>query len=364
MTLSRISLTHFRNHASTTLEETRQFNLLVGENGAGKTNVLEALSLLSPGRGLRRASLPEMSGAHGPGGFAIGADLIAMPNGGQEATRLGTYAEGAAGNRRLVRVNGAQTSAASLAEWLSIGWLTPVMDRLFMESAGGRRRFIDRMTLALHPDHAQNAARYERALRERNRLLAAEHAPDPTWLDGIEAQMAVYGAALVQARTAMFAALTPVLEASPHEPFARPILTHVLGGPQDESALREFWRSERRRDRSAGRTLVGPHRGDFGCVMDGKDIPADQCSTGEQKAMLIAIILAHSTIASKGRANILLLDEVAAHLDPVRRNTLFARLRDTSAQIWLTGTEISAFEAVRQEAAIYRVDAGSLVRCE
>ncbi|MDZ4306703.1 AAA family ATPase, partial [Allopontixanthobacter sp.] len=188
MALDAITLSHFRNHRETRLDGARQFNLLVGENGAGKTNVLEAISLFAPGRGLRRAALAEMAGSDGPGGFQVGASLAGQAE--EDAVRLGTFTQPPQPGRRLVQVNGAPASAVGLGEWLAISWLTPAMDRLFADSAGARRRFMDRMALALDPAHARHAARYENALRERNRLLGDDRPPEAAWLDGIEAQMA------------------------------------------------------------------------------------------------------------------------------------------------------------------------------
>jgi DNA replication and repair protein RecF len=234
MALDRISLTTFRNHAATSLEGTGRFNLLVGENGAGKTNVLEALSLLAPGRGLRRAALPAMGAAEGPGGFAVGASLAA----GDEPVRLGTATDPSRPARRAVRINGAEASAQALGEWLALAWLTPAMDGLFMDSAGARRRWLDRMAVALDATHARHAARYEAALRERNRLLAGEAPPDPLWLDAIEGQMAETGTALAAGRTRLVEALAGELAALPPEPFARPELTLVSGGAADPGAGR------------------------------------------------------------------------------------------------------------------------------
>ncbi|WP_126176683.1 DNA replication/repair protein RecF [Tsuneonella rigui] len=350
MALDRISLSGFRNHRETALEDTRTFNLLVGENGAGKTNVLEALSLLAPGRGLRRAALPEMASAEGDGGFAVGASL--------DDVRIGTLADPARPTRRLVRINGAEASAVGLGEWLALSWLTPAMDGLFTGSAGGRRRWLDRLAVALDAGHARHAARYEAALRERNRLLGAEAAPDPVWLDGIEAQMAEAGAALIAGRSALIEALIEALAELPREPFALPELEYRSGGPADPSA----WRANRARDRAAGRTLEGPHRDDLGVTMAGKAQPADRCSTGEQKAMLIAITLAHAGLAARGRASVLLLDEVAAHLDPVRREALFERLAGSGTQVWLTGTETAPFAPIMGEAAVWRVAGGEARR--
>ncbi|MCB2086183.1 MAG: DNA replication/repair protein RecF [Sphingomonadaceae bacterium] len=368
MALDRITLSRFRNHAETALDGARGFNLLVGENGAGKTNVLEAISLLAPGRGLRRAALPEMAanGAAnanvdaGGGGFAVGASLALPDN--AEPVRLGTYAQAHQPSRRRVRVNGSEASAISLGEWLAIGWLTPAMDRLFMDSAGGRRRFLDRLALAFDPAHARHASRYENALRERNRLLSDERPLDHSWLDGIEAQLAEHGAALATGRTTTLDRLSRMLEDLPEEPFARPLLSYDAGGPTGREALAEALRTARQRERTAGRTLTGPHRDDLVVTMAGKDMPAANCSTGEQKAMLIAIVLAHAELAAKGRPNLLLLDEVAAHLDPLRREALFDRLRSSGAQVWMTGTELAPFDAIREEAAVWRVKDGAVTR--
>ncbi|MGB7374001.1 DNA replication/repair protein RecF [Pontixanthobacter sp.] len=360
MVLDHITLSTFRNHADSRLDGTCQFNLLVGDNGAGKTNIMEALSLFAPGRGLRRASLTEMAGQYGDGGFTVGASLIADT--GQDAVRLGTYINAARPGRRLVRVNGSDASAVSLGEWLAIGWLTPAMDRLFTDSAGARRRFVDRMVLAIDPSHARAAARYEASLRERNRLLGDEREPEPAWLDGVEAHLAEYGAALSAGRARLISALMQELATLPEEPFARPALSYKAGGPLLQADLAEALQQNRRKDRAASRTLIGPHRDELGVHMAGKSAPAALCSTGEQKAMLIAIILAHSQLATRGRPNVLLLDEVAAHLDPIRRDALFDRLRGSGAQVWLTGTELAPFAAIQGDAAIWRIDGGEAMR--
>lgn len=360
MALNRITLSDFRNHAQSRLDGAARFNLLVGENGAGKTNVLEALSLLAPGRGLRRAALPDIGRSGGAGGFTVGASL--NPADGGEPVQIGTAVDPARSGRRRVRINGAEASAVSLGEWLAVGWLTPAMDGIFMGAAGERRRFVDRMALALDPAHAHNATRYEAALRERNRLLADEREPETAWLDGVEAHLAHYGSALAQGRGRLIEALSATLADHPDEPFARPILAIETASVADEASLREALRDNRRQDRRAGRTLVGPHRDDLCVTMAGKQAPAASCSTGEQKAMLIAITLAHGALAAKGRPGIMLLDEVAAHLDPVRRAALFERLRDTGAQVWMTGTEIPPFAAIECEAAVWQVSGGELTR--
>lgn len=362
MALDRILLSRFRNHRETLVEGTAQFNLLVGENGAGKTNVLEAISLFAPGRGLRRASLADMPAQGLDGGFAVSASLL-VPAG--EPVRLGTGVNAERPGRRVVQINGAEAPAVRLAEWLSIGWLTPAMDRLFVEGASGRRRFLDRLVLAVQPGHAGHATRLENALRERNRLLADEAAPDPRWLDAIESQIAEAGAVVAAARADLVTRLDTLLAALPASPFARPSLAYEPGGPTEAAELAQALRDGRSRDRAAQRTLTGPHRDELAVTMAGKNQPAAECSTGEQKAMLIAITLAHSQLleeASEKRPRLLLLDEVAAHLDPLRREALLQRLRAGSAQVWLTGTELAPFEAIAGEGAVWEVSAGSVRR--
>ncbi|HNN56121.1 MAG TPA: DNA replication/repair protein RecF [Novosphingobium sp.] len=355
MALDRITLTGFRNHLATRLEGTAHFNLLVGENGAGKTNVLEALSLLAPGRGLRRAALTDLPAQQGSGAFAVSADL-------GEAVRLGTGLVPDRPGRRAVQVNGAEVPAVRLGEWLSIGWLTPAMDRLFAEGAGSRRRYLDRLVLALEPGHARIAARAEAALRERNRLLSADAEPDPAWLDAIEAQLAEAGALVAQARARLVEQLGTALAALPDAPFARPELRYEAGGPREAQQLAATLAATRRRDRAAGRTLTGPHRDELAVTMASKAMPAAECSTGEQKAMLIAITLAHADLLDPDRPGLLLLDEVAAHLDPLRREALFERLRAGRAQVWLTGTEPAPFKAILGEAAAWQVSEGRAER--
>ncbi|MFM2371392.1 MAG: hypothetical protein RIS85_1114 [Pseudomonadota bacterium] len=352
MSLTRLTLRDFRNHAATRLVDMQAFNVLVGENGAGKTNVLEAISLLAPGRGLRRAQPAEMAGRDGAGGFAVAAE---MEHG---AVQIGTATSADAPNRRSVRINGAEGPAARLAEWLSITWLTPAMDRIFAESAGSRRRFLDRLVLARDPAHARNATRYETALRERNRLLGDPAEPDPLWLDGIEAQMAECGAAMAAARAALVADLALALELVPEQPFARPALVYASEVPLDADALRKALRDGRRRDRAAGRSLTGPHRDDLAVTLAAKNAPAADCSTGEQKAMLIAIVLAHAGLTAGERPRLLLLDEIAAHLDPVRRSALFERLAQSGAQVWMTGTEMAPFSDIAGTSAVWAVRDG------
>ncbi len=358
MALDRISLTGFRNHAASDLAGTTRFNLLVGENGAGKTNVLEALSLLAPGRGLRRAALAEMVRSGSETGFGVGASLAQDG----EAVRLATYSESANPGRRRVRINGAEASATSLGEWLAVTWLTPAMDGLFTGPAGDRRRYMDRLALALDPQHASHAARYDAALRERNRLLTDLREPESGWLDAIEAQMVRHGSALMQGRARLVETLAVRLAEMPAEPFARPALTYNPGAPDHADGLSQALFDNRKRDRAAQRTLSGPHRDELDVVHAAKRVPAAQSSTGEQKAMLVAMTLAHAGLAAQGRAGLLLLDEVAAHLDPVRRAALFEQLRGSGAQVWMTGTELAPFDSVASEAAVWRVSGGEVAR--
>jgi len=360
MALDRITLTRFRNHDASRLDGSAGLNLLYGENGAGKTNVLEALSLFAPGRGLRRAPLAEMAevGPQNAGaGFAVSAEL-----GGGDPVRLGTGTHEERPGRRVVQVNGAESSAVALGEWLAVSWLTPAMDRLFADTASARRRYMDRLALALDPVHARHAARYEAALRERNRLLSGESKPDPRWLESLEVQLAEAGAALALGRARMVERLSAALADLPQAPFARPALAYAPGGPLEAEPLAAELARHRARDRAAQRTLTGPHRDELEVTMSGTAMPAASCSTGEQKAMLIAITLAHAELAAAGRPGVLLLDEVAAHLDPLRRAALFERLRSGGAQAWLTGTELAPFEAVEGEAAVWRVSAGTVER--
>ena len=344
--LSRLRLTDFRNHAGLVLAPGPGFVVLTGENGAGKTNVLEAVSLLAPGRGLRRAALSDMQRQGGPGGFGIAATLAATA--GEVGIATGTLA--AAPERRQVRIQGAPATANTLAEWLTVLWLTPAMDRLFVEPAGERRRFLDRLTLALEPGHAHHAARYDAAMRARNRLLSADEPADPEWLTALETQMADHGGAIESARRTAVALLDERLAAIPSGPFARPALT-LEGWSGDAGRLLADLRQNRARDAAAGRALAGPHRADLAVTHCDKGQAAALASTGEQKALLLGIVLAHAELVAQrtGHAPVLLLDEVAAHLDPVRRGALFERLAG-HGQVWMTGTEPALFAAIGEDA--------------
>jgi len=379
--LSRLVLTDFRNHADAAIEPGPGFVVLTGENGAGKTNILEAVSLLAPGRGLRRAALGEMARQGGSGGFGVAATLSPSrlreglgvgsrspqpermrepgahpptPSRSREGeVAIATGTQPSAPERRIVRIQGAPAAATALAEWLTVLWLTPAMDRLFVEPASERRRFLDRLTLALNPGHAVHSNRYEAAMRARNRLLAeaAEGVrPDPEWLSALESQMAEHGAAIDEARRDTVAALSGRLANQPDGPFARAGLA-LEGWTGGGDLLAADLAQGRRRDTAAGRTLAGPHRTDLAVTHLGKGQAAALCSTGEQKALLLGVVLAHADLVAErtGSAPILLLDEVAAHLDPTRRAALFERLSG-KGQVWMTGTESALFDEVGPDA--------------
>ena len=382
MHLARLALTDFRSYADALVALGPSFVVLTGENGAGKTNLLEAVSLLAPGRGLRGAALSEMARRAGSGGFAVAARLALplplaggdrgvgvdepradedMPSPGPSREREGSVVDIGTGTmppapeRRQVRVNGAPAAANSLSEWLSVLWLTPAMDRLFAEGASARRRFLDRLVLALHPGHAAHSTRYDAAMRARNKLLAEAGPHDEAWLAALEARMREHGAAIAEARSATVAALAERLEAAPEGPFARAALALAGGEPADLAA-------ERGRDASAGRTLSGPHRADLLVTHLGKNQPASLSSTGEQKALLIGLILAHAGLVAErsGQRPVLLLDEIAAHLDPPRRAALFERLADRGGQVWMTGTERRLFDGIDREATWLEIRDGAV----
>ena len=347
MPVSRLILTDFRSYASATVEPGSGFVLLFGENGAGKTNLLEAVSMLTPGRGLRGAALSEMARQRGGGAWTVAAEF------GEVAIGTGTLAS--APERRQVRVNGAAASVNSLSEWLSILWLTPAMDRLFSGSAGERRRFLDRLVLAVEPSHAHHAARYDAAMRARNKLLA-EEPWDEAWLASLEMAMAEHGAEIAGARARAVAALNGQLTIAPEDEFARAAI--ALEG-WDRTDLCAALQANRARDAAAGRATEGPHRQDLAVLHRAKQMPAAQSSTGEQKALLLSLILAHAELVAerRGEPPILLLDEVAAHLDPKRRVALFRRL-EGRGQVWLTGTEAALFDGIG-EASRFRVTPGA-----
>lgn len=327
-----------------------------GPNGTGKTNLLEAISLLAPGRGLRRATLPEMARADGAGGFAISADLDV---GSGDPVKIGTgIAPGTA--RRTVRINGANKPANELSEWLSVLWLTPAMDRLFTGPAADRRRFLDRLTLALYPGHAQAASRYEAAMRERNRLLQDGRRND-YWLGAVEIEMGKYGSLVSGARAQAVRSLQAALAAQ-QGPFPRAEIEldgYVALDPEDLSSAIGASRPE---DFRAGRTLVGPHRDDLIVRHAEKDQPAERASTGEQKALLTGLVFAHARLVAEetGRRPILLLDEALAHLDESRRAELIALLAGLGGQVWMTGTDARLFDSLPADAAHFETGEGGL----
>lgn len=367
--ISRISLTNFRNYAALSLDLKPGAVVLTGDNGAGKTNLLEAISLFTPGRGLRRAPYGEVAREGGDGGFALHAKLDG-PNGDAD---IGTGFAGAdAGETgRRVRINGASArSADDLLEWLRVVWLTPAMDSLFTGPAGDRRRFLDRMVLAIDASHGQRALDYEKAMRGRNRLLA-DNSRDGAWFEAIETQMAETGVAIAAARAELVRLLAAMIERLPGEgPF--PQADIALDGDLEsrvgslpavdvEEEFRQALATGRERDRAAGRTLTGPHRSDLVVRHRPKAMPADLCSTGEQKALLVGIVLSHARLTAEisGMTPILLLDEIAAHLDAGRRAALFSILEDLNCQAFMTGTDAALFSSLEGRAQFLTVDHGT-----
>ncbi|HEV2532482.1 DNA replication/repair protein RecF [Phenylobacterium sp.] len=375
--LTRLTLTDFRSYERAELVLEGRPLFLVGPNGAGKTNLLEAVSLLTPGRGLRGASLAEV-GRRLPGetrgrAWAVAATVLADG----EETRLGTGVEQAGAARRTVRIEGETLPPGRLAEHLRQVWLTPAQDRLFVEGAGDRRRFFDRLVFAGEPRHAAHAQAYEKALRERMRLLT-EGPADPAWLDALEARMAEAGALMAQARARTLTALQSEIDDRGARPFPQARLTltgeweqlaasNGQGGGGEiadlEARLAEALKSGRDRDAAAGRALTGPHRGDLGVLHVEKDRPAAECSTGEQKALILNLVLAQAARLARvsGQPSpILLLDEVAAHLDARRRAALFDEIEALSLQAFLTGTDEHLFEGLAGRAQGVRVEGSGL----
>lgn len=361
--LSRIRLTAFRNYASAALDLDARHVVLTGPNGAGKTNLLEAISVLSPGRGLRGASFETLQ-AHGSDtGWAVAA-TVETDDGPAD---IGTGAMPDGGRR--VRINGANArSIEAMSDYLRMLWLTPAMDGLFSGPAGDRRRFLDRLVTTLIPSHSASVGDYEKAMRQRNRLL--EDNGDTAWLNAIEAQMAELGASIHLARCDSLDHLQALIAQSLDDgsfPAAQLGLTPLFehGTPPASSAgleavLAQTWRSGRGVDRAAGRTLSGPHRVDLDVTYAQKAMPAALGSTGEQKALLIGLILAHARLVKLRTAitPFLLLDEIAAHLDPDRRRALFSALDGLGTQCFLTGTDRLLFEALGERAQMLTVRDG------
>jgi DNA replication and repair protein RecF len=346
--VTHLDLTDFRSYATALIKPGTGFVLLFGENGAGKTNLLEAVSMLTPGRGLRGAMLSEMARQSGSGAWAVAAKL--------GETGIGTGTVATAPERRQVRINGVTASVNSLGEWLAVLWVTPAMDRLFSANAAERRRFLDRLVLALEPGHAHHATRYDAAMRARNKLLA-EAGWDEGWLDSLELAMAEHGVDLAAARGRTAAALDAQLAQAPDDEFARAAIS--LEG-WEEGDFAATLKANRARDAAAGRTTEGPHRQDLVVLHRAKHMPAAQSSTGEQKALLLGLVLAHADLVAerRGEPPVLLLDEVAAHLDPKRRSALFARL-EGRGQVWMTATEAALFAGIG-EASRFHVQPGQI----
>ncbi|WP_117192927.1 DNA replication/repair protein RecF [Rhizobium terrae] len=366
--LSRLKLTDFRNYVEAALSLDGRHVVLTGENGAGKTNLLEAVSFLSPGRGLRRAVLSDVTRVGASGGFTIFADLDGME--GEVAVGTGIEpGDGETVSRRL-RLNGTPAkSTEELSDHLSVLWLTPAMDGLFTGPSADRRRFLDRLVLSLDHAHGRRASDFERAMRSRNRLLS-EGRFDPAWLSAIEAQMAGLGIAMAAARHEMLGLLRTLSAGSGETPFPTPVLAleGFMEGAMDrpaadlEDEYLEMLRVGRGRDAAAGRTLDGPHRSDLLVRHREKDMEAERCSTGEQKALLIGLVLAHARLTADmtGYAPILLLDEIAAHLDEGRRAALFDLVHGLGGQSFMTGTDRHMFSALAERAQFFTVSQGGI----
>jgi DNA replication and repair protein RecF len=375
--LTSLTLTDFRSYERASLETGGLAVWLVGPNGAGKTNLLEAVSLLTPGRGLRGASLPEL-GRRLPGEAAGRAWAVAanVEQAG-EGVRLGTGVEQPGAARRIVRLEGETVPPGRLADHQRQVWLTPAQDRLFLEGAAERRRFFDRLVFAAEPLHAAHASAYERAQRERMRLLTADEPPDPAWLGALEARMGEAGALMAAARSRTLAALQAEIDSRGDRPFpqARLALTGEWEAMAAEGRSLEAidqrlvaaLAEARARDAAAGRSLTGPHRGDLSVIHAEKDRPAAECSTGEQKALILNLVLAQAARLSGAESApdpILLLDEVAAHLDRRRRGALFDEILALGLQAFLTGTDEQLFEDLKGRALGVRVEASGLAILE
>jgi DNA replication and repair protein RecF len=370
--LIQLRLTDFRCYHRADLAPEGRSVFLFGPNGAGKTNLLEAISLLSPGRGLRGAALSEV-GRRAPSEtdgapWAVSARIAD----GKAVMVIGTGVENRDTARRLVRIDGEAATPGDLARRVRPMWLTPAQDRLFLDGATERRRFLDRLVFAAEPLHAAHVGAYERALRERTRLLTEDFV-DSGWVKAVETRLAAAGARVAQARSRATTALTEEIGQRADHPFPRAglRLTGVseqeaaAGASTDEieSHLSAAFEASRGRDRAAGRALVGPHRGDLAVVHQENGRAAAECSTGEQKALILNLVLAQAARLSRVESEpspILLLDEVAAHLDPNRRAALFDEIEALSLQAFLTGTEEALFETLKGRAMGVHVDASRL----
>ncbi len=369
LAVRRLTLTRFRNYAAFAIDIDGPAVVLTGPNGAGKTNLLEAVSFLAPGRGLRRARLSEIDQLSSSAGDPAGAWAVAA----RVEGKLGAVAIGTGrdpetvGERRLVRIDGAPArSQTALGDHVTVSWLTPAMDRLFLEGAAGRRRFLDRLVFAFDPEHSTRVNGYEHAWRERNRLLR-DGVRDPAWFAALEETLAAAGVAVAAARSSLVARLNRVC-AETASPF--PAASLDLDGKVDRwlaevpaLEVEERVRASLAAGRRAGAPEAeGPHRSDLAVRHLPKDMPAERCSTGEQKALLVGVVLAHARLQAieEGVAPILLLDEVAAHLDDRRRAALFEAVLALGGQSWLTGTDRSVFAPIADRTQIMEVAEGRL----
>jgi DNA replication and repair protein RecF len=375
--LTRLQLTDFRSydHAELAVAEGAPVYLF-GPNGAGKTNLIEAISFLAPGRGLRNAAIAEV-GRREPGETTGRAwSVSALIANGDDEIRAGTGIEVPGAARRTVRIEGETVAPGRLLEQLRLVWLTPAQDRLFVEGRAERLRFFDRLVFADEPMHAAHVSTYEKALRERLRLLTDGPA-DTVWLDALEARLSEVGARMAMSRVRTLSALREEIESRADRPFPQADLG--LAGPaekvaeagQDEariaSDIRDGMLRSRDRDAAAGRSLSGPHRTELEVSHRERGRPAAECSTGEQKALILNLVLAQAARLSRAKSDpnpILLLDEVAAHLDPSRRAALFDEITALKLQAWLTGTEAALFEDLKGRAQGVRVEAGRLTTVE
>ena len=350
LAIKALQLTQFRSHARATLVFDGRPVAISGPNGAGKTNILEAVSLLSPGRGLRRAGADDLARRQAGVGWKIAAEVAGLGADHQ----IETWAE--AGEARVVRIDRKSATQTALGRILRVLWLVPAMDRLWLDAAEARRRFLDRMALSFIPDHAEAVLAYEKAMRERNRLLK-DQVQDAHWYRALEAQMAGAGAQIRANRVAALARIA----AAQGEGGAFPVADLAIVG-EDADDLSAALAAGRGRDLAAGRSLIGPHRADLQAVYAAKGVAADQCSTGEQKALLISLILANARALAQdlGAAPILLLDEVAAHLDPARRAALYDEICALGAQALMTGTEAALFDSLGARGQSFVIEDGQV----
>jgi DNA replication and repair protein RecF len=370
--IRRLGFSNFRNYhaAQVELREAGPV-VLTGANGAGKTNLIEAISLLAPGRGLRRATMDELAFSEGDGTWAINADVEGMLGLATLGTGLGERAGDDAAATRLYRVDREPaTSAAVFADHLRVVWLTPAMDPLFNGPASERRRFLDRLVLAVDAQHSSRINALERSLRSRNRLLE-DASSDSHWLDAVEHETAEVAVAVAAARsettTRLQSALSEAQEAAPGFPHTGIALDGTLerllaegSAAEVEDRYRTLLKQNRAQDAAAGRTLEGPHRTDLVVMHVEKGTPAAGASTGEQKALLIRLVLAHASLIKQmtGAAPVLLLDEIVAHLDPIRRAALYGALSTLGAQVWMTGADPAAFAGIGTRAQVFEIRSG------